>query len=57
MLLLPMLEDNFYCNCTFGNRGSIRARDDYEALLPNDDGAMGWWSWDESLLGQGREGT
>ena len=35
MLLLPMLESNFYCNCTFGNRGSIRARDDYE-VLPND---------------------
>lgn len=46
-----MLEDNFYCNCTFVDRGGIRARYDYEVLLDSETVRRGLWN--ESMLGQG----
>jgi hypothetical protein len=33
--------DNFYCNCTFGNRCSVWARYDYK-VLPNDGAGLRW---------------
>ena len=57
-VVVQMLESNFYCNCTSGNRGSIRSFDDCEICCP-DDGAMGYGHgmkacWDREGIGNVR---
>jgi hypothetical protein len=55
MLLLPMLEDDFYRDCTFGDRCGNRPHNDYASSALRYDG-MRRRLWYEGLPGKRRKG-